>query len=551
MATATLNTVVKGDASQYHKTMDGVSDKAKQTTSAIGDLGKSIGGAFVVKRINDWMTELGKSAEAVTDVAAAFEISTERLRAIYAVGLFAGVDETQKIDVMLGKLDKKRQSALAGDRDAVASFAGLKVSMLDLAGPMDNLLDVVMKNAHALKANNDAMDGLYNIFGKNTGAMKKFFNEMKDGIDVAQEKYRELGLIIDDETTAKLTAWNEQQKQTTEVSKNLASVAVGYAVSLIGKLFEAMEKFDWWYQSKYSSASLLVDLATGIAPYRVSQGIVEELAGDGFPKSDVRLKSRYELEMSQPETIATAEGSEEWLKKRETERERLSVIVQKLEDARARVDAKTQKAGKNDGLFPGLSDKARDKVRDTFNQRLQSAVAALKEYEDETNVIYQRAADAEMTILNKQAEALDKAAKERKDRHDKELKEELRTIEERQKIYDDAGKEFDSAVKERMDIGADRDKIQAQFEKIRSGETLGAIDIRAADQVTKVGGLLGNQFAGLSDFGRMIQINEQIRDFQRDNNIKLSELANRFVDNIDRLNDATAAIEKFTTEVTE
>jgi hypothetical protein len=473
------------------------------------------------------------------------------LRAIYAVGLFAGVDETQKIDVMLGKLDKKRQSALAGDRDAVASFAGLKVSMLDLAGPMDNLLDVVMKNAHALKANNDAMDGLYNIFGKNTGAMKKFFNEMKDGIDVAQEKYRELGLIIDDETTAKLTAWNEQQKQTTEVSKNLASVAVGYAVSLIGKLFEAMEKFDWWYQSKYSSASLLVDLATGIAPYRVSQGIVEELAGDGFPKSDVRLKSRYELEMSQPETIATAEGSEEWLKKRETERERLSVIVQKLEDARARVDAKTQKAGKNDGLFPGLSDKARDKVRDTFNQRLQSAVAALKEYEDETNVIYQRAADAEMTILNKQAEALDKAAKERKDRHDKELKEELRTIEERQKIYDDAGKEFDSAVKERMDIGADRDKIQAQFEKIRSGETLGAIDIRAADQVTKVGGLLGNQFAGLSDFGRMIQINEQIRDFQRDNNIKLSELANRFVDNIDRLNDATAAIEKFTTEVTE
>ena len=242
-----IKTKVSTDSTDFNRKMDGLKSKTKETaqstSSAFAGLGSTIAGAFAAGTVLSFSKMLMQSAEDAKEMAESFGITASSLQTLRAVGLFGGVDDPGKIDLIIGKLSKVRADALAGEKAAVDSFKALGVTMLEVAAPIDQLLDTVARQKKSLEGNNDAAKAMYDIFGKNTASMMKFFNEMGMGLENAKEKYRELGIVLSDEYTDKLSDASDKTKLFWAGFKTWASIALAETITGIGKIYKGLTDF--------------------------------------------------------------------------------------------------------------------------------------------------------------------------------------------------------------------------------------------------------------------------------------------------------------------
>lgn len=481
---AEIKTKVSTDVSDYNKKMDGVKAKAssvsQSTSKAFTGLGSTIAGAFAVGTVAAFSKSLMDAAGNVRDIADSLGITVSNLQAIRGVGLTTGQD-SGKVDVILGKLERMKRAALDGNKEAAKSFSDLGIDMMTVAGPLDSLFEKVTRQSKALEGNNAALQAMSDIFGRSSALQQAFFDEISNGIDKAKEKLEGFNAVLGDEYINMLDEAGDKTDLFWASFKAWASIALAETIKGLENLFNRKKEIDNAWIKEEERAR-------------------REAGGAGSPGGPVARVDDME-------------------KINATKKAALEKEIRQLKEERSR-------------LYENIatSDPMQGQA---VQDRLIAAENALKDHNDAILKQKDSANQAEFKLM---VEAAKKEQEENKKIYDAQLAQ-------RKKADADALKQQEDVKRAReqlTQLAFDRDKVTRDKAAILRGEGLGTFQAQAANSLTRIGGMLGAQTSGMSEAARQTKIQEQMKKYLQDNVKSLYNLEKNTAETNTILREATS-----------
>ncbi len=141
------------------------------------------------------------------------------------------------VKMAMEKLARTSSAAQNGNKEAVAAYAALGISVKDLEGPLKdsgNLMVAASKSLDKFK-DSTAKTGLeQKIFGRSGAELAPLLKQIATGFDTASQQASLFGVVVGDKTAA-------QAKQLHESLEQLESVALGFSVRLLSGVSPALQ----------------------------------------------------------------------------------------------------------------------------------------------------------------------------------------------------------------------------------------------------------------------------------------------------------------------
>lgn len=236
-----MNANVDGAMTQMSSTVKAANDDAARsfndTVEASSRAGKMIGAAFVA--VSGAIVVAGKAAidsmDRMNEEAERVGVTTTALSQLAHAGKMTGL-EFGDMTSAITRLSAKMQDAQSGDKNAVAWFKDLGVSVTDASGKMKSVDKMLEEVADRFAQFEDgaaktalAVDG----FGRSGARLVPLLNQGSAGIREMRQEADELGATIGDKASAEAAKFNDQLDR-------LSTLTAGAARSMVADLLPAL-----------------------------------------------------------------------------------------------------------------------------------------------------------------------------------------------------------------------------------------------------------------------------------------------------------------------
>jgi hypothetical protein len=191
------------DATAFNRGLQSAKVQAKGLNSALGGMGMAVGAAGLAAMAAKTVEYGGK----ISDLSTRLGVSTDALQEFD----FAARQNGSSLEEFAGGLQKvgnARSAALGGNEEMLNSFAALGVSVEDLQSK--RIEDIFKQIGRSVRDASDVqlvMADAMKVMGKGSGPI---LAAMRNDLEAAAEEAKRLGLIIGEDTIAKLDALGDQ-----------------------------------------------------------------------------------------------------------------------------------------------------------------------------------------------------------------------------------------------------------------------------------------------------------------------------------------------------
>jgi hypothetical protein len=191
------------DANAFNRGLQSAKVQAKSLNSALGGIGMAVGAAGLAAMAAKTVEYGGK----ISDLSTRLGVSTDALQEFD----FAARQNGSSLEEFAGGLQKvgnARSAALGGNEEMLNSFAALGVSVEDLQSK--RIEDIFKQIGRSVRDASDVqlvMADAMKVMGKASGPI---LAAMRNDLEAAAEEAKRLGLIIGEDTIAKLDALGDQ-----------------------------------------------------------------------------------------------------------------------------------------------------------------------------------------------------------------------------------------------------------------------------------------------------------------------------------------------------
>lgn len=238
---------VSGDFKRY----EGIGVSANDNIGKSGDsllgklksIGPTVAAAFVVKELVQFGGEALRTADEISDLSDKIGISGEAVQALQQVSKETGIEFTQFEGAIL-KANKASIEARAGNKGLQDAFENLGISIDDLSrmNPEELFSRVAGSMANA---NGDAetLSSVFEIIGSKSGpalqaALEKLGSE---GLDNTIAKFKEMGLVISDQSVKALAESQDKIEKYTQVIKTSLIEGTGKLITIWEDFFTSLK----------------------------------------------------------------------------------------------------------------------------------------------------------------------------------------------------------------------------------------------------------------------------------------------------------------------
>lgn len=263
MADWQLKAVISANAAGMLKTLKAVNQATRTTRKYLLDIGKSGGNlaaqvgmpiglisgalaAFSVAGIKQVVNNFAALGDQVVKSATRLGVSTDEYQRLKYEAGQSGVS-VEGLASSMGRLNKGIALAAAGkSKDLAALFKRAGISMRDANGDMRSSADLLPEIAELFERNKNAavQARMGNaIFGKGWQELAPLLNGGKKGIEELNERYKMLGLTMDEKSLKAGEAFGDQLEDLQHVTASYGNVL---AAKLIPALSPLVEKTIKW-----------------------------------------------------------------------------------------------------------------------------------------------------------------------------------------------------------------------------------------------------------------------------------------------------------------
>lgn len=263
-----LQAVISANASGMLSTLKSVNAASRSTrkylldvASSAGNLAGQVGmplglisgalGAFSVVGIKNAVMGFAELTSQIQDSSKGLSLSAEEYQRLTFIAGQSSVSPESMGDA-IGKLNKNVDMAATGkNKDLAALFKHSGIAMRDAAGKIRNGADLLPEVADLFARNKDetmmAAVGTQ-LFGKSWRQLAPMLVEGKAGIDQLTARYKELGLVIDNDTVAAGEAFGDQVDQLKQVVQSYGNTITAKLLPALSPLIE--QTIQWAVQNR-------------------------------------------------------------------------------------------------------------------------------------------------------------------------------------------------------------------------------------------------------------------------------------------------------------
>lgn len=222
-------------------------------------------GAAITAAVANGIAEADKFDE----VSARLGVGVEKLQELnYAAGL-SGVS-FEDLSSVFPKLSKAMAESLDPDSKYAEMFKKLGLSAVDAQGNLKDAADFLLEISDVFYQFDDSTGEAalaMEIFGKSGAGLLEFLNRGKDGIEDLMNRARDLGLIIDEETTQSMAELNDR---VSEVKTGFTVLGAEIAAQLLPKIMELIVNFQEWMKKGEGAARITEFLGGAMDTAKIS-----------------------------------------------------------------------------------------------------------------------------------------------------------------------------------------------------------------------------------------------------------------------------------------
>lgn len=248
-----LKAVLSANADSMLRTLKSVNQATRSTRKYLSDVGTSavklaghvgmpiglIGGAmsaFSVAGLKQAVTNFAQLGDEVHKSAQRISVSTDDYQRFKYIAGQTGVS-AEELGGSMGKLNKNIAMAAAGkNKDLAALFKRAGISMRGANGDLRSATDMLPELADLFQRNgNAAVQARIGIavFGKSWQALAPLLQGGRDGIDQLNERYKRLGISVEENAIVAGEAFGDQMD-------DMRLVASSYGNTITAKLLPAL-----------------------------------------------------------------------------------------------------------------------------------------------------------------------------------------------------------------------------------------------------------------------------------------------------------------------
>ena len=237
---AVINTKLTADGSELTRALNQGIAKASDFKGQMKGLGATIGGAFTVAAIANFVRQTTQAADEIADTASALQLTTDELQSFDAAARMTagGVDGMR---MAMKKLVEVQAQAQDGDKNAIDKILRLGLGQRGLTASTGELVKAA---ADHYKSTGD-LAGIYDLFGRQAVLVKDVFDDIasKSLPDfIAAQK--EAGMVVESSMISSLEHTNDLLDKYGKKLSNWKMAVVGAAVQGIEQI-EALAKGDF------------------------------------------------------------------------------------------------------------------------------------------------------------------------------------------------------------------------------------------------------------------------------------------------------------------
>lgn len=227
---STISNHVKAANDSVDRSFDNIAESSRRTGAMIGAAFVALGGAVVVaaKGAIDSLDKMNEEAERLG-------MTTEALSKLTYAAKLAGVEQNE-LTSAVAKFSAKMQDAMSGDKNAVAWFKDIGVSVKDASGKMKSADKMLEEVADRFAQFEDgaaktalAIDG----FGRSGARLIPLLNQGSEGMREMYREAEQLGAAVGDKAAAEAAKFNDQLDR-------LSTLTSGAAKSMVSDLLPAL-----------------------------------------------------------------------------------------------------------------------------------------------------------------------------------------------------------------------------------------------------------------------------------------------------------------------
>lgn len=375
---------------------------ANQIESAFGSINKLFAAAGVGSAIGGFVALIKSAAnelDGLAKSAQAVGVTVESLSALRYAASFAGV-EAQQLDRGLVQLSDRIQKVAQGNKEAVAVFDAMKISIRDTAGaikPTDVILAEIADRFASYRDGAEKTAIAADLFGQKIGPqLIPLLNAGSSGLQDLREEAERLGLVIGTDAAKNAERFNDELAR---MAKQLEAIKLAFAGPLIENIANLAELFNKLRANKAGIGDTfgLIDqligggpLARGKSPSDVLRDYEQELdklvakrkqlAEAEIPTVRGALAPQFQAEAKKRRADELA-ALDDQIARTQTLRDKLAEVYKLYPDYAAQM---SQSQGKGSAPVPRVAGSERvteaQKLVDSLNRQVEAA-AELTAYE--------------------------------------------------------------------------------------------------------------------------------------------------------------------------
>lgn len=250
-------------------------DVGKSATALAGQVGLPLGliggalSAFSIAGVQQAIAGFAELTGQISDSAKGLALSAEEYQRITFIASQSGV-AADAMGASMGKLNKNIAMAVAGKNKEFSSLmAKAGISMRNTNGSLKSATELLPELADLFQRNQNAATQarMGNVtLGKSWQALAPLLNDGKQGIDDLTARYKQLGLVIDNDTVAAGEAFGDQVEQLQMVIKSYGNTITAKLLPALSPLIE--KTIQWAVENRdlitTNVSAFITDMATAL-----------------------------------------------------------------------------------------------------------------------------------------------------------------------------------------------------------------------------------------------------------------------------------------------
>jgi len=199
--------------------------RAREIRRTLTTIATAIGGAFSVGAVTEFIRSALDVQDEISKLSQKVGVSTETLSGWRLAAQQAGVDGEGFFKAQV-KLEQAATKAAAGNREQVAQFKALGISVTDASGkmkPMEQLFGEVADRFSQIKDGATKTALATDLFGKAGAQLIPLLNGGKAGLDDYVKMARDFGLIVSKDAAPTAERFNDALEQLSFVGKGVGN----------------------------------------------------------------------------------------------------------------------------------------------------------------------------------------------------------------------------------------------------------------------------------------------------------------------------------------